>query len=456
MLFFLLYQALPLAILWFALVWFCRHPARARFAVPVVFAAGALAQFILWRGSAPDLENPDSVGFWRLGHGLETDLRAQLYRPKLYPLLLGLFHDLKAVTFAQCLLKLGMGVFILRFARVCAFKPATSAFALALFFADNLWLRAPLAIYDTTLFGFLFLAAMVLAVDVWTAFSLPKFAAFCAAAGLTALCRQVADPALALAGAAVLAAALWHKPESWRIIAACSTAGMALAFAGAIANGLGYGVYKRSVALGVNIYTHTAYYRLNDPADAEWAFIESKLPGARRQYPPWRTEYAFDMPWTVNDLPHRLERKLGSADAGEILANDALLVRRSLAWMQGKPGSYLASVVNEGKRALCKCEGDYPEPFIATGGTGSRIERGLTHLPLWLMLAAAMAGLITGAGRRMAAALPLAAAGTYLALVAAIQIVLCRYGLPAWPLLLLAACAALDRLPDWFPFPQKP
>lgn len=447
MLFFILYQMLPLALLWLAMAWFCRAPGRARFAVPLIFLAGAIAQFALWRSSVPDLENPDSVGFWRLAHGLEDDLRARLYRPKLYPLFLGLFHDLKAATFAQCLLKLGMAGFILRFTHLAACKPAVRALALALFLFSNLWLRAPLAIYDTTLFAFLFLATAVLAVDAWKAYSLPKFAAFCAAAGLTALCRQVADPALGLLGAAALAAALWRDAERWRPIAACAAGGILLAYSGAIANGLGVGVYKRSVALGVNLYTHAAYYRLADPADAEWAFIERKLPGASRQYPDWETGWKHDMPWSVNALPHRLERKLGSADAAEILGNDRLLVRRSVEWMGEQPGSYLASVANEGMRALCKCEGDYPVPFLAGEGSAARAERGVTYLPLWLMAAAALSGLFLGTGRRMAAALPLAAAVLYLGLIAGIQIALCRYGLPAWPLLLLPACLALDRLP---------
>src|ERR1041384_5598726 len=117
---FLFYQILPLAALWIAFTAIGRLPAFGRWGVPAVFAAGAVLPSAFWICSRPDLANPDSLGFFRLGHGLETDLRAILFRPKLYPLFLGLFdspyaghaasgpHMLKAATFGQCLLKLGM------------------------------------------------------------------------------------------------------------------------------------------------------------------------------------------------------------------------------------------------------------------------------------------------------------------------------------------------------------
>jgi hypothetical protein len=153
-------------------------------------------------------------------------------------------------------------------------------------------------------------------------------------------------------------------------------------------------------------------------------------------------------------MPHRLERKLGSADIAEIRAADALLAARALAGMRGKPARYLGAFGNEAARLLCKCEGDYPVALIARGESARRLERGLTHLPLWLLAVAGCIGCMLGRGRRAALALPLACGLGYLALVAAIQIGLCRYGLPAWPVLLIPAGEALSRLaaksfPDW-------
>src|SRR6185369_14691203 len=60
MAYFLLYQALPLALLWIVLERACRSPARARWALALILVAGGAAQFALFAGSSPDLENPDS------------------------------------------------------------------------------------------------------------------------------------------------------------------------------------------------------------------------------------------------------------------------------------------------------------------------------------------------------------------------------------------------------------
>jgi hypothetical protein len=453
----LLYQALPLALLWFLLERLCRSPARARWALALIFAAGTVAQFILWARSSPDLENPDSQGFWRIGHGLETDLRGLLYRPKLYPLFLGFFQAPKAAAFAQCILKLGMAGWIARAGRALAWRPAATAFVLALFLFDNLWLREPLKIFDTTLFAFLFLGAMVLALETILHPSparfpsgSARFVAFCGMAGFASLCRQVADPCLLVAGAASFARVL--SVRSQRRVgpvlssAAAAAAGLCLAASGAFVNGLTHGAYLRSVALGVNVYTHYAYYELNDPAAPEWDFVAARLPGIREELPAWRTGWRYDMPWPVNAMPHRLERKLGSADVTEIRAADALLTARALAGMQGKPARYLGAFGNEAARLLCKCEGDYPVALIARGDAARRLERGLTHLPLWLLAMAGCIGCTLGRGRRLALALPLACGVGYLALIAAIQIGLCRYGLPAWPVLLVPAGEAFTWL----------
>lgn len=456
MLLFLLYQVFPLALAWLAFAGFCRHPARARWAVPAVFLAGAIAQFILWKRSDPDLSNPDSFFFWRVGHGLETDLRTLLYRPKLYPLFLGFFHSPKAAAFAQCLLKLGMAGWIAYAARLLAWRPAATAFSLALFLGANLWLREPLHIYDTTLFSFLFTGAIALGLAAWLRPSAARFAAFCAAAGLCSLCRQVADPFLLACGLLLLWRVIRSRPDAWRLPAACAVGALVLAGSGAIANGLSYGVYARSVALGVNVYTRAIYYELDDPASPEWDFVTARLTGIRDEIPAWRTEWRYDMPWSVNALPHRLERKLGSDGAAEILASDRVLTAHALGWMRGYPGSYLASIGNESARLLCKCEGDYPVPLLAHRAAAERLERGLAYAPLWLMFVAAIAGLVSAGSNRIAMLLPFGAACGYLLLIAALQIGLCRYGLPAWPLLLFPAGQALNSLALRGPFREAP
>jgi hypothetical protein len=486
---FLLYQLLPLAALWLAFAALGRLPSFRRRGVPAVFAAGALLQLLFWLRAHPDLENPDSLGFFRLGHGLETDLRTILFRPKLYPLFLGLFHSLRAAAFFQCLLKLGMAGFLIRFARLCGWKPVTTAFVLFLFLFNSLWLSEPLRIFDTTLFAFLFsaflwLAAENLADSAYAPGRHPghKFTALCLTAGLTALTRQAADLSLALALAMVAAVILYRavvgyaEPrrtgrgisgapdaripdanprtgfrDALRGIMLSLAAGAMLAGSAAVCNGVKYGVWHRSVALGINLYTHAAYYQLHDPAAREWGFVERYLPGARLQYPAWETGFTYDMPWAVNALPHRLERKMGTADAKEILENDRAMRSRALAWALGNPGRYLASFANEAARLLMKCEELYPASLLDPGQGGAealrRAERGVIHQPLLLLLLAGAGAVALCRRNRVFLLVPWLAAASYLALVAAVQIGLTRYALPGYLPLLLAAGQAVDCLP---------
>jgi hypothetical protein len=473
--YFLLYQILPLAALWIAFSALARIPSFRVWGVPAVFAAGAVLQLALWRHSRPDLENPDSLGFFRLGHGLETDLRTHLFRPKLYPWFLGLFHGLKTATFWQCALKLGMAGMLVRFSRLCGWKPATSAFALFLFLFSSLWLMEPLRIFDTTLFAFLFAAVLVLAADNLVRYSAPKFTALCLAAGLTALTRQAADLSIGLAMLVVIPAIFYravigtlegHRERGagdlegikrlFRPVGLSLAAGLLIAGIGAWYNGSHFGTYRRSVALGINLYTHAAYYQLNDPRSREWDFVERFLPGVRRQYPPWETGYAHDMPWSVNALPHRLERKMGTSDVREILEDDRIMRERSVDWAMAYPGRYLASFANESARLLGKCEEMYPASLLDPDRRGPdfprRFERGVIHQPLWLLLAAGLAVLAFCRRNRFLLLVPALAAVSYLALVAAVQIGLTRYALPAYLPLLMLAGEAADRLP--FPSPR--
>jgi hypothetical protein len=470
MIHFLLYQLFPLAALWIAFSALARIPSFRRWGVPAVFLAGAALQFAFWMRARPDLDNPDSLGFFRLGHGLETDLRALLFRPKLYPLFLGLFHSLKAAVFWQGALKLAMGGLLVRFGRICGWKPAATAMALFLFLFDSLWLSEPMRILDTTLFSFLFASFLLLAAETLRRYSDLRFAALCLAAGLTTLCRQAGDVSMALVLALVVAVILYRaivgtlEPAGrrggsrtegvtrvLRPMALALAAALALAGSAAWYNGAKYGAYRRSVAVGINLYTHASYYRLHDPASREWLFVEHFLPGARRRYPPWETGYGHDMPWAVNDLPHRLERKMGTTDAEGLLDADRLLRGRFLDWALEYPAEYLASVANEAMRLLSKCEEIYPasllDPERRHPGFIRRLERGIIHQPPWLLLIAGLAALIAGRRNRLLLLVPTMGAASYLALVAAVQIGMTRYALPAMLPLLMLAGEAFDRLP---------
>lgn len=252
------------------------------------------------------------------------------------------------------------------------------------------------------------------------------------------------------------------------ILAAGIVLALVLAFTGAAVNGIEHGVFRRSVALGVNLYTHSSYYLLADTASREWAFVESRLPGAksglRKQLSRsgiavpasggslWSTDWKSDVPWPVNGLPHRLERALGSAQAAEILAADAGLAARFRSWAMERPYDYAASVINEARRLLLKCEEYYPAgPLAAWPSVPAflvRVERGVIHpLPLVLLALAGLAAL--GGPRTRGALIPLAGLVAYLAPIPFAHIGFTRYSLPALPGLLALAAVGLDVLGVW-------
>ncbi|MDB5104697.1 MAG: hypothetical protein JWP91_2386 [Fibrobacteres bacterium] len=450
----ILYQLFPLAAAWFLFAALEKWEGPRRFCIPALFIAGGLLQFWLWGKSDPNLDNPDSLGFFRLGHGLESDLRSILFRPKLYPLFLGMFPSLKAATFAQCMLKLGMGILLFRLSRVLAWKERTGRLAIFLFLFNSLWLQEPLRIMDTTLFAFLFTAFLSLAAEIMAGFSVPKFTALCLAAGLATLTRQVGDVSLALCGALVLLSTRKAWLPRYRAVLAAMILGLAVGFSGALRNGMAHGVYRRTVSLGVSLYTHLSYYELADPASPEWDFVSRFLPGERERIGPWDPGFALDIPWPVNALPHRLERAMGSGSAAEIEAADREFARRFSRWAWGNPRRYLRSVGNEGARLLWKCEEEYPESILA-GFPGMpdlppavlRIERGLIHQPPWILLVLSLLSIAVDRKRRKIPVLLAAGACAYLALFALIQLGFTRYALPALPCLLVLACHASDLLP---------
>lgn len=453
MAYFLLFQLAPLILLWILLARIDHYSWFRRFGVPAVFLVGAALQFLLWSFSHPNLDNPDSLGYFRLGHGLETDLRANLFRPKLYPLFLGLFDSVKAATFCQCLLKVAAAFCIARFSRLLEWRPGPTVFILLLYFLNSMWLQEPLRVMDTTLFTFLFTAFFWLAVETAAAFSFGKFMALCLAAGLAGLTRQAGDLSMVLVGASLIMALVLGKKTDPGMLLLPILLGVLVACAGLFQNGIRYGVYKRSVAMGINLYTHASFYELADPASPEWRYVEHFLPGAGRRYPPWSTGYSRDVPWRVNALPHVLERAMKPYDGETILACDREMTRRFLLWAGGNPGGYLASVRNETMRLLWKCEEFYPESLIGKvfriPDFLRRMERGIIHQPPGLLLAFALAGLIVGKRRRLLLALPFLGIVAYLLLIAAVQVGFTRYALPVLPCLFMLAGQAFNCATAW-------
>lgn len=460
---FVLHQLPPLAAAWILFRYLGRGEGFRRHGVPILFAAGAILQLVFWWGGDPSIENPDSASFYRLSRGLEEDLRALLYRPKLYPLFLALMPSLKAATLAQCLLKLGAGVFVLRLARRAGCGAGGSSFALALYLFNSFWLSEPLQILDTTLFTFLFTGFLWLAAETSAEYTHGRYLGLCAFAGLTALTRQVGDASL-LAVLALVTAPLLpgmrapgmrpglpgpgpSRPRAGVLAAGILLAG-ALAWSGAVANGAWNGVFRRSVALGVNLYTHSSYYELADPRSREWEFVLDRLPDARAGIGDWDTHWSKDVPWPVNALPHRLERALGTGTAAEILETDGMLAARYRRWVVENPGRFAASAFNEAARLLWKCEEYHPQSLIgkvaALPDAAIRMERGLLHQPPVLLLLLAAFGFLAHPRARGGMVLPALGVAGYLFLIPFIHIGFTRYVLPALPALLALAAAGTE------------
>jgi hypothetical protein len=162
--------------------------------------------------------------------------------------------------------------------------------------------------------------------------------------------------------------------------------------------------------------------------------------------------YRHDIPWPVNALPHRLERAMGSGNAGEIKAADKELADRFFHWAGEHPGRYALTVLNETARLFLKSEEQYPESilagFVPIPAPVIRLERGLIHQAPWLLAILAAVGLALETRRRRLL-LPVAVGlSAYLLVIPFIQLGFTRYSLPALPCLLVLACHAVDRLPE--------
>ncbi len=443
---FLFQVAPPLFALWLFLRWDSSQGFR-RFSLPILFCGGSLLQAWLWWECIPSLDNPDSHSFYNLAHGLETDLRSILYRPKLYPLFLGLFPGLKAVLFAQCVLKLGMGYFLIRMGWLLQLRSGVLAWMLFLFLFNSLWLYEPLRIMDTTLFAFLLTAFLMLGLMTLTNFSTANFPAMCVMGWCLSLTRQVADIGLLLAFGFLL----FHyrnRPHSRWVFPVGLVLGLAVAGSGALNNGLRYGVWQRSVALGVNLYTHLSFYELSDLHSPEWDFVSAYLPEEKNQAGTWITDFHQDLPWPIIALPHRLERAMGSKGSTDILLHDRKLTGRFFQWMNENPRTYLASVGNEFARLGLKAEEMYPRSlisgFISVPIGLVRFERGIIHQAPYLLIVFGLLGFIRKRPEPEMIFLALAAFG-YLFLIPFIHLGFTRYALPALPALLLWAGFGLQH-----------
>jgi hypothetical protein len=490
---FLLYQILPLVALVSVCMALGRYPICGRWAWALVLIAGMALQFGIAAHAMPSLANPDSRIFWNVAKGIETDPVHLLYRPPLYPLFLSPF-SLSAAMWVQCVLKLAMALMVYRLSRLAGAGVGAALCAKTLFLVNAFWLQEPQRILDTTVFGFLFLACLTLSAEtLYRPYSKQQLVAYgCLGlvVGLTTLTRQVADSALLLLWYCTSYAVLFsrgslsdfftilkhpkHRTKATFVLLASLCAGT-LAYAGAIQNGLKTGVWKRSIAMGVNVYTHSSYYQLENRDHPEWSFVDSLLPEKRESLTPWHSTWRENIPWEINALPHEVFRALlarqvsPSVGKTSLIQKDSLLpyqaisqtdqdlTRRYFTWVRSEPMAFLHSIGNEGLRLWAKNEEYYPsslmyrgknvEPDDAATLTLIRIERGFIYQPLWLLALLALP-ICFSPMRRVGGILFLAlvAYGTVLPIL---QLGFTRYALPmipGWLALAAAGCHILVTL----------
>jgi hypothetical protein len=443
----IVYQfAIPILVLLIFLRW-DRQKWFGQWSLPIIFFIGIFVQGWMWWHSVPALNGPDSQGYFRLAHDLETDLRTILYRPKLYPIFLQWIPTLKVVSLIQAFLKIGIGLFLIRMGSLFDWRKGLIAWVLLLFMLNSLWLSECLNILDTTLFTFLFTGFLWLGLETYSKYSRTKFISLCILAGLVTLTRQVADIGMICAIAWLVVKELKSQPNRWKAVLVGLSLGALLAVSGAISNGFQNGVWKRSVALGVNLYTRSAYYQLADLKSPEWDFCRAYLPLSQSGFESWDPHFTHDIPWPVMELPHQLERAMGVSTVSEILGNDAILTQHFFQWIRDNPGIYFQSVINEIARLGLKAEDAYPNSllreFFPVAPWMIRIERGMIHQSLlWLSLVG-----IVGCSRKYFQGKHLflgVGLFGYLVLLPLITLGFTRYGLPAYPALLIWAGNGLN------------
>ncbi len=478
MVYLFLYQILPPAFLWISYLFLEKNSVFKKYSILLLFILGTILQIFFCLCTAPSLLNPDSYGFYLLSRGMEHDLHSILYRPKLYPFFLSFFSSLEWALVAQGFLKIGIGALIWTLGKFLKWRAATLAFILTLFLFNAFWLQEPLRILDTTLFTFLWTAFLTLAVMIFSKLGinhnqstnlLTQFLGLCLLAGLTSLGRQLADLSMFILLCSLTVKLITKNKLPRYQIATCLFLGLSLSMVGAGINLFKVGTFKRSIALGVSLYTHESQYELADSRSSEWDYVSLHAPEIKPEFHNWNINYTDPILWSVNAIPHRLERKLENEKSNldsveKISAANQELSQRVFNWAYRHPRFYIYSVQNELKRMLFKCEEYYPEsvlekifskklvnplpkPFpISFPDWALRIERGFIYQPLWLLIAFAMLSLIFYRNSKSLIICLLLPIVLYIVLIAFIQLGFTRYTLPVLPGLWVLCGEVIENL----------
>ncbi len=398
--------------------------------------------------SWPELSGPDAKGFWTIAHGNTVPMELAMYRPKLYPWFLMLAPNLKAVAIYQLLLKGGIFLCMYLAARLLGWKNQIILFCFLLFSLNTLWLREPMLVSDTTLFSFCLMGAFtgfVWHIKEGHLKSLTLFALF---AGLASLCRQVMDPILIFC----LLILVGYKLSAKKFLALGLF--LALIDTGAFYNYLQFGIAKRSIALGVNLYTHSSFYALQQNPELSQKFLKDCENFAGQIPHIWDVDYKKYVSHKANALPHEYQQCLEKKGLSRI-ESDRYLKHEFFNWIMDNTSMYMYSIYNEWRRMLVT-SGEYYPPKIFfdyhSHFPGSeelkRVERQISYYPLWWLLATLGFLLLNvkGSGFGWLGLSVLGISLAYTLLISAIHIGFTRYSLPIIPLLVFAIGQGLNGL----------
>ena len=424
-----------------SLLWFQKYVFKEKHWVWICFVLVGLVN--LWLLRPVESYGPDSQMWWALSRGKIDNMGWVLYRPKLYSWFLMLFERDFFVPLAQWGLRvLTLGV-VWQLLRVLGCRSVVQALVIVLLGLNSLGVQEQSQLLDTTLFGFLGALTLLAFVQALKSSNLISLFLFGVAAGFCTLSRQLGDPFILL-GFLVL---FFKGRGSWiqRFLAVALF--FVIGWGGLWTNWWRYDVPKRTVALGVNLFTHSSYYDWEKPDDSESELIKKINPNMSDQTSLWNTHYTKDISWFANALPHQYQNYLEEQGMSR-LESDKYLTGMYIKWVTENKISFFKSIVNELQRFMMTSQDYYPESligrYISLSNFFKRLERLVIHLPIWLLFVVSFVGVFFA--REKWLLMILLTSFGYLLLLSSIHLGFTRYVLPLLPFLYLCMGLSLEAV----------
>ncbi len=395
-----------------------------------------------------NLYSPDASGNWNLAHHNWNFSGLSLFRPPWYPWFLSLFPKPWMVSIAQSIIFIsGLGLAATILLRN-GFSPSLAGTFFLVGGFSSLLIQSNTMVLDMSLVTILLLLVSVLFLQLWYKPHFCFVIPFCFCSGLLLSSRSIFAPSLAILIFVLLVKHYRKLYETKKFSLQFWSPVFLLLLILVIPilrNGFTQGVWKSSVAFGVNSYTHASYYMLENPNHAEWQWLKAVEPNELKSMEPTQPQWEVDISWRANNLPHAVLDRLTDSLGSRVQA-DKILGSHAIHWAINSPVQLFHSWVNELKRLLFKCEEFYPDSLVDRLGKHPplirRAERPFIFQPLWALLLIGGLGLMMRDFRRGPLPWIWGGALVYLMIVPMIQLGFTRYGFPVIPVLILCAVAS--------------